>query len=171
MNVGRVWALLLCVASLAACGDTQDGYVAAAEISRQGFARDGAELRSMQGQMIRVWGFVDQENLFGDASARGILAEWWGGESKDAATWSFKLKANESDEAGQSFTVHVHSDDERDELLRRIVADARAGRATRVHVTGRLHIFEAPSNLVTRTGLYLESQGSSSILLNRPADD
>jgi hypothetical protein len=171
MSVGRGPVLLLCVASLAACGDSQDGYVAAAEISRHGFAREGAELRSMQGQVIRVQGFVDHANLFGDAAAREILAEWWGGESRDAATWSFNLKANESDDAGQSFTVHVHSDDGRDELLRRIVADARAGRATRVHVTGRLRLFEAPENLVTRTGLYLESQGSNRILLNRPADD
>jgi hypothetical protein len=170
-SVGLGLALQLCVASLAACGDSQDGWFAASEITRSGFARDGAEVRNMAGRTIQVWGFVDHANLFGDVAAREILAEWWSGESRDAATWSFNLMAYKGDGAGQSFTVHVHSDDERGELLRRIVADARAGRATTAHVSGRLRVFEAPSNLVTRTGLYLEAPGSRSILLNSAAAD
>jgi|APFre7841882724_1041349.scaffolds.fasta_scaffold02334_7 hypothetical protein len=54
-------------------------------------------------------------------------------------------------------------------LLTRIVADARAGRATKVHVTGTLRTFDAPLNTVTRRGLYLESQGSNEVRLDRPA--
>ncbi len=165
----RRWSWLLSVACLTACVEESDRYVAAAEIARDGFARDGAALRDRDGRTIRVWGFVDPANLYGDAAARGILAEWWAGEARDAATWSFNVKARESDGPGQSFTVFVRTDDGRDVLLARIVADARTGRTTKVFVTGTLRTFEAPLNAVTRTGLYLESQGSNQVRLGQPA--
>lgn len=109
----RSLAWLLCVACLTACVEEPDRYVAAAEITRQGFARDGAALRDLDDRTIRVSGFVDPANLYGDAAARGILAQWWAGEARDAATWSFNLKARESDGPGQSFTVFVRTDDGR----------------------------------------------------------
>ncbi len=164
----RLLVQLLCVACFTACVEEFDRYVAAAEITHHGFARDGAALRDLDGRTIRVSGFVDPANLYGDAAAREILAGWWAGEARDAATWSFNVKARESDGAGQSFTVFVRTDDGRDALLARIVADARAGRTTKVLVTGTLRTFDAPLNAVTRTGLYLESQGSHDVRLGRP---
>lgn len=166
----RLLTCLLCVAFLTACVEESDRYVAAAEITHHGFAGDGAALHDLDGRTIRVSGFVDPANLYGDAAARAVLAEWWAGEARDAATWSFNVKARESDGPGQSFTVFVRTDDGWDVLLTRIVADARAGRTTEVFVTGTLRTFEAPLNAVTRTGLYLESPGSNEVRLDQPAE-
>jgi hypothetical protein len=59
----------------------------------------------------------------------------------------------------------VRNDADRHRLLSAIVADARAGRATKVHVTGTLRTFDAPTNVVKQTGIYLEVNGSSGVLL------
>jgi hypothetical protein len=88
--------------------------------------------------------------------------------SPDAATWCFDLKARENDEAGHSFAVHVPADDGRDDLLRAFLADARAQRPTRVFLKGRLFTFDAPTNVATRSGLYMQLQSSQDILLRPP---
>ena len=43
----------------------------------------------------------------------------------------------------------------------------RAGRATKVYVTGTLRTFDAPTNVVKQTGIYLEVNGSSGAVLVR----
>ncbi len=141
-------------------------YVAASSISKNGFAIDDEQARALDGQEIKLWGYVDHGNLYGDDSARAILEDWWSGEGPDATTWRFNLKANAGDEVGKSFAVHVANDAGRDELLRRFVADARAQQPTKVHLTGRLTTFEAPSSDRVRTGLMLDVQSSSDIRLD-----
>jgi hypothetical protein len=163
-------AVLLCVASLAGCHDSLSEYTAVAAMTSNGIARNGHELRAMQGQTVRVWGFVDRANLYGDGGAKTILGEWWSGAGPDPTTWRFNLKASETDATGHSFPVHVRNDDGRDALLKAIVEDARAQRSTRVYVTGTLRTFEAPTNAVAQTGLYLELQGSRGIRLSRPPE-
>jgi hypothetical protein len=155
---------------LAGCQQQVGDYVAASSISRNGFARDAAALREADGQEVKLWGYVDPSNLYGDASAQAILGDWWSGEGPDAATWRFNLKARAGDEAGQSFAVDVPNDAGRDDLLRAFVADAQAQRPTKVFVTGRLFTFAAPASDRVRTGLTMEVQSSSNILLEAPPE-
>jgi hypothetical protein len=122
----------------------------------------------MGGQEVKVWGFVDHGNLYGDESAKEILGDWWSGEGLSPTTWRFDPKANADDEAGHSFSVYVPNDPGRDDLLKTFVADARAGKPTRVFVTGRVFTFDAPTNVTPLTGLYLELQSSDDILLEVP---
>jgi hypothetical protein len=77
------------------------------------------------------------------------------------------LKAHPDDEAGHSFAVHVRNDADSHRLLREIVADARAGRATKAYVTGTLRTFDAPTNTVMQTAIYLEVNASSGVRLVR----
>jgi hypothetical protein len=157
--------LTILIASLfvAACQEQVGDYVAASAISSNGFAIDDEQARALDGQEIKLWGYVDHGNLYGDDSARAILEDWWSGDGPDATTWRFNLKGNAGDEVGKSFAVHVANDAGRDELLRRFVADARAQQPTKVYVTGRLTTFEAPSGDRVRTGLMLDVQSSSDI--------
>ena len=127
--------------------------------------RDEALARRLDGHTIRVSGFVDHANLYGDRGAREILGDWWSGEDSNPATWRFNLKAHPNEKAGHSFAVHVRNDPGRRSLLSAIVEDARAGRATRVYVTGTLNTFDAPTNTVAKTGLYLEVGASSGVVL------
>jgi hypothetical protein len=158
---------LVCIAALTACEQPSQAYVSAADLTRHGFAREGAVARRLQGRTVRVWGFVDQANLYGDPGTRDVLGEWWSGEPDDPATWRFNLKAHPDDKAGHSFAVHVRNDPGRRRLLSAMVADARAGRATKVYVTGTLRTFDAPTNVSKQTGIYLEVDGSSGVLLGR----
>lgn len=48
--------LLIMVTELVGCLDRMGGYIAASSISQNGFARNGQEMRQMQGQEIKVWG-------------------------------------------------------------------------------------------------------------------
>jgi hypothetical protein len=64
--------------------------------------------------------------------------------------------------------VHVPDDAGRVDLLRRFVADARAGRATKVFVTGTLLTFEAPTQVRDLIGLYLVLGSSRDIRLAAP---
>jgi hypothetical protein len=159
--------MLVCLAGGIACHDTTQTDFAAADLTRHGFVRDESLVRKLDGKTIRVRGFVDQANLYGDQGAREILSEWWSGESRDAATWRFDLKARADDRAGRSFAVYVRNDPDRRMLLSAIVDDARAGRATRVDVTGALRTFVAPTNAVAETGLYLEVGASNGVVLVR----
>ena len=168
MNRSFGLALFVITTSVTGCDDRIDGYLAASSISANGFARDAKEIRKAQGQVIALWGFVDHRNLYGGAGAKAILQDWWSGDGPDAATWRFDLKVRENDEAGHSFAVHVPDDDGRDELLRAFLADARAQRPTRVFVKGRLFTFDAPTNVATHSGLYMQLQSSQNILLRPP---
>jgi hypothetical protein len=163
--------LIILAATLLATGcNKQIGdYVAASSISRNGFARDAEAMRRLDGQEIRVWGFVDYGNLYGDAGAKAILGDWWSGDGPDAETWRFNLKAEEGDKTGNSFPVLVPNDPGRDELLRAFEADANAQKPTKVFVKGKLHTFDAPTNTGALTGLTIELRSSNDILLEPPA--
>ncbi len=120
-------------------------YLPASAISQNGFAKDAAAQHTADGKEIKLWGFVDHANLYGDADTQEILGEWWSGDGPSATSWRFNLMAHADDQAGQSFAVHVPNDEGRDELLRNFLADAKAQRPTKVFVTGRLFTFDAPS--------------------------
>ena len=144
------------------CNEQVGDYVAASSISTDGFARQAVQIAD--GQVVTLWGYVDHSNLYGNAGTQEILADWWSGPGPDDDTWRFNLKAEADDEAGHSFPVHVPNDAGRDALLRAFLADARTQQPTRVFVTGRLFTFDAPGNVTTRTGLFLEAASSADIL-------
>ena len=168
--VGIVIMLVVTAFFLVGCSEQIGDYTAASSISENGFARDEKQMRELDGQEIRIWGFVDQANMYGDEGAKEILGDWWSGDGPSATTWLFNLKAREDDEAGQSFAVQVPNDAGRDDLLKVFVADAKAQKPTRVFLTGRIFTFAAPSNAVSRTGLYMELQSSHDILLEPPEE-
>ena len=159
---------VLVAVSLLGCDGPVGDYVAASAVSRDGFARNAEAMRATEGREIRLWGYVDHANLYGDAGARQILAELWSGDGPDAATWRFDLKVREDDPAGRSFAVHVPNDVGRDEVLGAFVAHARAHRPTRVFLTGRLLTFPAPTNTRALTGLRMELRSSKDIRLRPP---
>ncbi len=150
---------------LAGCSQHIGDYVAASSISKNGFARDADAMRKLDGQEIKVWGFVDSGNIYGDAGAKAILGDLWSGDGADATTWRFNLKAEAGDKAGDSFSVLVPNSPGRDELLRAFVADANAQKPTRVFVKGMVHIFDAPTNTARLTGLRMELRSSDDIML------
>ena len=160
--------LTMLVASLlvAACQQSVGDYVAASSISKDGFARNGQQVRALDGQVVKLWGYVDQGNIYGDEGARAILGDWWSGAGPDASTWRFNLKAHAGDATGQSFAVIVPNDEGRDELLRQFVADAQAQRPTKVYLTGTLSTFDAPANNRSLTGLTMELQSSGDIIVD-----
>jgi hypothetical protein len=154
---------LIAATVLVGCNKQTDDYIAASSISDNGFARNEKEIRSINGQPIKIWGFVDHHNLYGDEGTKRILQEWWSGDGPTATTWRFNLKAKPDKAAGHSFSVRVPNDQGRDGLLTIFLADARAGRPTKVFLKGRLFTFNAPTNMVKQTGLYLEVQSSQDI--------
>ncbi len=168
------WVLVLAVL-MTGCDNSADEYFAESYIpvfsmSEGGFARNETELQDIQSQEIKLWGYVDHRNMYGNQSAEQILQEWWSGEGPTAGTWSFNLKGHPNDPAGQSFSVRVPDDAGRDQLLRAFVADARAQKPTQVFVTGQLFTFEAPTNVTTHQGLYLEVESSQDIALEATND-
>ena len=172
MKMNKYLGLIILAATLllAGCSQQIGDYVAASSISRNGFARDAAAMRKLDGQEIKIWGFVDHDNLYGDEGAKEILGDRWSGEGLSPTTWRVDLKAKADDEAGHSFSVHVPNDPGRDDLLKAFVADARAGKPTRVFVKGRIFTFDAPTNVTPLTGLYMELQSSDNIRLQLPEE-
>lgn len=168
MNKTLGLIMLIVTVVLVGCADQIGDYMAAASISKDGFAIDGKKARELHDQEVKIWGFVDHSNLYGDAGAKDILDEWWSGDGPTAASWRFNLKARENDEAGHSFAVHIPNDAGRDSLLKVILADARTGRPTRVFLKGKLFTFDAPTSVTTLTGLYMELESSRDILLDPP---
>jgi hypothetical protein len=150
-------------ALLIGCGEGIGDPIPVASLAKDGFARSDGAMRDLSGQEIRVWGFVDHRNLYGDARARQILDDWWSGEGPSAALWRFDLKGEADDQLGHGVPVHVPNDAGRDDLLRAFFADAREHRPTKVSVKGRLRTFEAPLNAITLTGLYLEARSTQAI--------
>jgi hypothetical protein len=67
--------------------------------------------------------------------------------------------------------VLVPNDAGQEDLLGRLVADARARRATKIFVTGRLFTFHAPTQTLDLTGLYLQLRSSQDIRLDSPDGD
>ncbi len=60
---------------------------------------------------------------------------------------------------------------DRPELQRRFLADAAAGRPTRVFVKGRIFTFDAPTNYRHAIGLYMEVGSSVDVLPGSPAGE
>jgi hypothetical protein len=161
----RMVFLLVPILLTAACDDRIDGYIPVKEIARNGFLIDEQEADELSGQQVRLWGYVDHGNLYGDAGAREILDEWWAGEGPDAGSSRFNLKADAGDATGHSFAVHVPNGEGRDALLRKFVADAGEQRPTRVFLKGKLLTFDAATQISGLTGIYLEVESSQDIQL------
>lgn len=148
---------------LVGCGEGVDDPICASSLAKGGFARSDSAVRDSNGREIRVWGFVDHRNLYGDASTRQILVDWWSGQGPSATTWRFDLMGKADDKTGHGFPVHVPNDAGRDELLRAFLADAREHRPTKVLIQGTLRTFQAPLNAISLTGLYLEAWSAQAI--------
>lgn len=157
--------LLLAAIGPAGCDEQAGGYLPVSRIAPNGFLSEEVVLAAARGQQIRLWGFIDQGNLYGDAGAKAILQDLWSGTGADDVTWRFNLKGAADDPMGHSFAVHVPNDAGRDALLEAFVSDARAGRPIRVFVKGRIVTFDAQTNAGTRTGLCMKLQSSRDILL------
>jgi len=71
--------MLAAAMALAGCGERVGEYLPVSAVARGGFLTDQGTLAEMDGREVRLWGFVDQGNLYGDAEAKRILGEWWGG--------------------------------------------------------------------------------------------
>jgi len=162
------YCVLAAAIGLAGCEERAGEYLPVSAIARGGFVSDEWTVAEMHGREVRVWGFVDQGNLYGDADAKRVLGEWWSGETPDPDHWRFELKSKARDPVGRSFSVHVPNDAGRKDLLDRLAADAQARRPTRIFVTGRLFTFPAPTQILDRTGLYLQLRSSQDIRLNPP---
>jgi hypothetical protein len=168
MNRRLVYMILALTLLLAGCTGQSGGYTAASSISKDGFATDGQAMRKASGQEIKLWGYVDHGNLYGDERAREILQDWWSGKGPAPTTWRFDLKARDNDATGHAFAVHVPNDAGRDALLKVFAADAKAKRPTKVFIKGKLFTFDAPTGGVLLTGLRMEVQSSADILLELP---
>ena len=162
--------LLLPILLMTGCNDKIDGYLAVKEIARNGFLIDEQSAREFSGKEVRLWGYVDHGNLYGDNSARQILEEWWAGEGPDTGSWRFNLKADAGDATGHSFAVHVPNGEGRDMLLRKFVVDAREQRPTKIFLKGKLLTFDAPTEFSGLTGLYLEVSSSQDIQMLPPGE-
>ena len=108
------------------CHERMGDCTAVSSISQNGFARNREQLLSMAGQQVKVWGYVDPSNMYGDEQTRKLLGEWWSGDGPTPDTWRFDLKGEAGDRAGHSIQVIVPNDGGRDALLRAFSADARA---------------------------------------------
>ena len=159
---------LLAAIGLAGCGERVGEYLPVSAIAPNGFVTDERTVAELQGQEVRLWGFVDPGNLYGDAEANRLLGAWWSGAGPDAETWRFGLKAGVDDPVGHCIPVLVRNDAGRDALLAAFRADAEAGRPTRVFLQGRLRTFAAPTQFQSLTGIILEVPSSRAILLNAP---
>jgi hypothetical protein len=159
---------IIAAISITGCDEQIGGYIPASAITRNGFFRDPVAAARASGRHIKLWGYVDHGNLYGDAGARRILREWWSGDGPNAGIWRFNLKAETDDPVGRSFAVLVPNDAGRLGLLKRFAADAGARRPTKVFVSGTLLTFEAPTQITARTGLYLELSSSQDVLLQPP---
>ena len=79
-------------------------------------------------------------------------------------------RTNANDKAGHSFSLHVREDPDHDRLLSAIVADARAGWATKAYVTGTPRTFNAATNVEKQTGINHGADASSGVVLGRRPD-
>jgi len=170
-TISVYWSAYLVLAAamaLAGCGERVGEYLPVSAVARGGFLTDQGALAEMDGREVRLRGFVDQGNLYGDADAKRILGEWWSGAGPAPDHWRFDLKARADDPVGHAFAVLVPNDAGQEALLERFVTDARARRATKVFLTGRLSTFPAPAQVIDLTGLSLQLRSSQDIRLDPP---
>lgn len=111
------------------------------------------------GSEIKTWGFVDYSNIFAD----GV-----DGSRPNSTKWRFDLKAKPNDEAGSSFSIYLPKDEGRDKLLEVFTANEKEGKPTRVFVKGKIFTFDVPTNFNLLTGLYMEVESATDILLDHP---
>ncbi|MGA7877171.1 MAG: hypothetical protein WCA08_16040 [Desulfoferrobacter sp.] len=128
MHKHLILIVLIIATLMVGCNEGTGDYIAASSVSKNGFAWNRKEMRDLRGQEIKIWGFVDHSNIYGDEGAKQILGDWWSGDGPSASTWSFNLKSRENDEVGHSFSVRVPNDQGRDDLLKAFLADAKAQR-------------------------------------------
>jgi len=51
-------------------------------MARGGFVTDQGALAEMDGRAVRLRGFVDHGNLYGDEDAKRVLGECWSGKGR-----------------------------------------------------------------------------------------
>ena len=138
-------AALLGSVLLAGCGQNIGDYTSVSSFSRNGFAKNEKQARAVNGRELAVWGYVDYGNIYGDATAKSILGQWWSGDGPDSLTWAFNVKAGPDVPVGRSFQVQVRNDSGRNDLLRAIAGNATSGRPTQVFLKGKCSRSTRPS--------------------------
>jgi predicted small lipoprotein YifL len=63
------YLVLAAALALAGCGERVGEYLPVSAIARGGFVGDDRTVAEVHGQDVRLWGFVDHGNLYGDAEA------------------------------------------------------------------------------------------------------
>lgn len=155
------------------CGPRGGEYRAAASIAVNGFAVNSGKIKNIDGQAIKLWGYVDHHNIYAH-DARRILGDWLGREGPSPTEWRFNLKGRAEDGAGNSIPVYVASDQHRDRLLTLFTTDAMAGKPTKVYIQAVLKTFNAPANFQRLTGIILKVESGTDIIfedLYRPGSN
>jgi len=65
--------MLFATSLLVGCDAQVGGYIPASSIARGGFVSNENAAAKAVGREIKLWGFVDHGNLYGDAGAKRIL--------------------------------------------------------------------------------------------------
>ena len=149
-------SLLLLLAGCQPPRPDSDGYFPLSVLSKRGFARDEDYLRNLDGQVIRVKGFLDFDNIAVYPELLDRPADGWD-VPRDGELSHFNLKARVSDEPGESVRVWFTGDRDRLLLLisrlRDIVEQDR--RAAVIRVQARVQTFDAPMNFTRALGFVL----------------
>ncbi len=144
---GLAILLLLAAAWLAGCDEPAGEYLPASSIARKGFVRDHqsiSELQGVQGGPVRLWGFVDHGNLYGDGRAKRVLAEWQERDGPDADTRRFDPKAEATTRWGACSRCSSPTMRGARTFLERFVADTGRGAPRRLYA-GQFK-FHAPTD-------------------------
>ncbi|MEX1315898.1 MAG: hypothetical protein AB1Z22_02080 [Synechococcaceae cyanobacterium] len=153
------------------CDEQIGGYLPASSIStRTGFARNRKQALKMSGKEIKLWGYVDYSNVYADGAGDAVPTDWDQVHSHNLTPdmWRFDLMIRPDGEAGCGFAVYLRKHEDGKKLFAGFSTNERAGKPSRVYVKGKVFTFDAPTNLMGLTGLYMESELPNGVLLEHP---
>jgi len=137
-----------------------------ARLARHGFAINKNFIRSLNGRIITIRGYLDAANIALRSEEFPDLPSGMQVHLPDDSPY-FNLKARIEDNPGDSVRVLVSGDPVMfHTLFSRLLVLARSERPkTPIIVTGRLHSFDAPMNFVGAVGFQLEVKNPSDIVI------
>lgn len=139
-------------------------------VNRSGFAVDRRRALELEGQEIRIWGYVDSLNVYSNPVAEHVPAGWHRVHASHdgAEVLRFDLVTSPSGRAGSGIHVYLPNNEGARMLMKSLAADRAAGTSTRVFVRGNVFTFDAPTNLSRHIGLYIVVKSSKDVLLEHP---
>ena len=133
--------------------------IPASSISRNGFARSRTRMKKLDGQVIRVCGYVDYSNFFPESlDGRGVYTN----------VWRFNMKSAPDDAAGKSFGIRVKKDEARSTIQQRIRDNMLAGKPTKVYISGKVSTYDLSTNFRRLTGFHIDVSSSTGISFQEP---